>query len=120
MQAIADALRGPLFLKEEIERERQVVIGEYDRNESNPFFKLQAELGKQLYPGQWSRKNVIGDRRRDSDGHAGENARRSRRSTTCLTTRCSSLRATSSPDSVFSLAEKTYGDWARGADPFAR
>jgi zinc protease len=62
LQSIADALRTPLFLKEEIERERQVVIGEYDRNESNPFFKLQAEIGKRLYPGQWSRKNVIGDR----------------------------------------------------------
>jgi zinc protease len=48
MEAIAHALRGPLFLKEEIERERQVVIGEYDRNESNPFFQLQGEITKRL------------------------------------------------------------------------
>ena len=48
IQALADALRGPLFLKEEIDRERQVVIGEYDRNESNPFFRLQEAMGKLL------------------------------------------------------------------------
>jgi len=118
MQAIADALRAPLFLQEELERERQVVIGEYDRNESNPFFRLQAELGKRLYPGQWSRKNVIGDR------------------DVILTVKPAKMREIQhkyyvpnnsvlivtgdvSPDSVFALADKTYGDWKRGPDPFA-
>lgn len=117
MQAIADALRTPLFLQDELERERQVVIGEYDRNESNPFFKLQAEIGKRLYPGQWSRKNVIGDR------------------DVILTVTPAKLREIQRkyyvpnnsvlivtgdvvPDSVFALAEKTFGDWPRGGDPF--
>src|SRR5205085_9196822 len=34
MRFIASALTDPLFLKAELEREREVVIGEYDRNES--------------------------------------------------------------------------------------
>ena len=117
MRAIADALRTPLFLKEEIERERQVVIGEYDRNESNPFFKLQAEVSKRLYPGQWSRKNVIGDR------------------DVILTVTPSKMREIQrkyyvpnnsvlivtgdvTPDSVFALADQIYGDWPKGTDPF--
>ena len=117
MQAIADALRTPLFLKDEIERERQVVIGEYDRNEANPFFKLQAEMGQRLYPGHWSRKNVIGDR------------------DVILTVTTAKLREIQRkyyvpnnsvlivtgdvyPDSVFALAAKAFGDWPRGADPF--
>ena len=118
LQSIADALRTPLFLKEEIERERQVVIGEYDRNESNPFFKLQAEIGKRLYPGQWSRKNVIGDRDVILTVTPAKMREIQRR---YYVPNNSVLIVTGdvNPDSVFALAEKTYGDWPRGADPFA-
>src|SRR5687768_13161677 len=37
---LAAALRYPLFRQDELERERQVVLGEYDRDESSPFFGL--------------------------------------------------------------------------------
>lgn len=117
MQAIADALRTPLFLKEELERERQVVIGEYDRNESNPFFKLQAELGKRLYPGQWSRKNVIGDRDVILTV-TPEKMREIQRKYYVPNNSVLIVTGDVSPDSVFLLAEKKYGDWQRGPDPF--
>lgn len=117
LQAIASALRAPLFLKEELERERQVVIGEYDRNESNPFFKLQAEMGKQLYPGQWSRKNVIGDRDVILTV-TPEKMREIQRKYYVPNNSVLIVTGDVSPDSVFALSEKTYGDWARGADPF--
>jgi zinc protease len=117
MQAIADALRTPLFLKDEIERERQVVIGEYDRNEANPFFKLQTAMGQRLYPGHWSRKNVIGDRDvilTVSTAKLREIQRK------YYVPNNSVLIVTGDvyPDSVFALAAKTFGDWPRGADPF--
>jgi len=118
MQAISDALRSPLFLKEELEREREVVIGEYDRNESNPFFRLQSELGKQLYPGQWSRKNVIGDR----DvilSVTPEKMREIQRKYYVPNNSVLIVTGDITPDSVFALAERTYGDWAKGANPFA-
>jgi zinc protease len=117
MEAIAHALRGPLFLKEEIERERQVVIGEYDRNESNPFFQLQGEITKRLYPGQWSRKNVIGDREVISTVTPAKMREIQRR---YYVPNNSVLIVTGdvTPDTVFALAEKIYGDWARGPDPF--
>ena len=117
MQAIADALRAPLFLKEEIERERQVVIGEYDRNESNPFFKLQSVISKRLYPGQWSRKNVIGDR----DvilGVTPEKMRVIQRKYYVPNNSVLVITGDVTPDSVFALAERTYGDWPKGPDPF--
>src|SRR5690242_9125602 len=117
MEAMADALRGPLFLKEEIERERQVVIGEYDRNESNPFFRLQEAMGKQLYPGQWSRKNVIGDRNVISTVTPAK-MREIQRKFYVPNNSVLIVTGDVSPDSVFGLAEKTYGDWAKGADPF--
>jgi len=150
LQSIADALRTPLFLKEEIERERQVVIGEYDRNESNPFFKLQAEISKRLYPGQWSRKNVIGDRDVILTVTPAKMREIQRKyyvpnnsvlivigdRDVILTVTPAKMREIQrkyyvpnnsvlivtgdvNPDSVFALADKTYGDWPRGADPFA-
>ena len=117
MQAIADALRKPLFLQDEIERERQVVIGEYDRNESSPFFKLQAEIGKRLYPGQWSRKNVIGDREVILTV-TPEKMREIQRKYYKPNNSVLIVTGDVLPDSVFALAEKTLGDWARGEDPF--
>lgn len=117
MQVIAEALRTPLFLKEELERERQVVIGEYDRNESNPFFKLQAEIGKKLYPGQWSRKNVIGDRDVILTV-TPQKMREIQRKYYVPNNSVLIVTGDVNPDSVFTLAERTYGDWQKGQDPF--
>lgn len=62
MRFLAAALLGAQFRRDELERERQVVIGEYDRNESSPFFRLEESMGRKLWTTEWSRKNVIGDR----------------------------------------------------------
>jgi len=62
MEFMKNAIRFPLFLQEELERERPVVIGEYDRNESNPYFYLFKEVSQKLWYKYYSRKNVIGDR----------------------------------------------------------
>src|SRR5215208_3596660 len=59
---LASALRTPLFLREELDRERSVVIGEYDRIESDPFYALNTATGKALWGGAWSRKNPLGER----------------------------------------------------------
>ena len=114
---LAAALTGPLFRSEELERERQVVIGEYDRNESSPFFRLNREMDKLLYPGNFSRKNIIGDRQ------------------VILTTTPEKMRAIQrkyyvpnnsvlivsgdvNPDRVFAAAQRELGAWQKGADPF--
>ena len=62
MRFIAAALRRPLFRKDELERERQVVLGEYDRAESNPFSALTNRTGKVLWGSAWSRKDALGER----------------------------------------------------------
>ena len=118
IQLMSSALRGPKFLSQELERERQVVLGEYDRNESSPFFDLQQETGKALYPGQWSRKNIIGERQVLSTVTPAQMAEIQRRyyvpnNTALIVT------GDVSADTVFALAEKYLGDWAKGEDPFA-
>jgi len=49
MQFMKDAARYPLFDEKEFERERQVVIGEIDRNESNPYYYLNREMTDRLF-----------------------------------------------------------------------
>ena len=117
IELLAAAIEGPLFRRDELERERQVVIGEYDRNESSPFFALQREIDMKLYPGNYSRKNTIGDRQ------------------IVLTTTPEKMRFIQNkyyipnnstlivagdvnPANVFALAERALGSWNRGADPF--
>jgi zinc protease len=117
IQLLASALRAPLFRRDELERERQVVIGEYDRNESSPFFELSRQMDAKLYPGNFSRKDIIGDRQ------------------IILTTTPEKMRTIQNkyyvpnnsalivagdvnPAVVFALAERELGDWRRGSDPF--
>ena len=117
IQLLASALQAPLFRRDELERERQVVIGEYDRNQSSPFFELSRQMDAKLYPGNFSRKDVIGDRQ------------------IVLTTTPEKMRTIQNkyyvpnnsalivagdvnPATVFALVDRALGQWKRGADPF--
>jgi zinc protease len=118
LRFMAAALRTPLFRRDELEREREVVLGEYDRQEASPFFALTTEVTKRVYPGHWSRKNTIGDRdviRTVTPEKMREIQRR------YYVPNNSALIVTGdvTPATVFALAERYYGDWARGPDPFA-
>ena len=53
---MAAALRTPLFRADELAREKEVVIGEYDRQEANPFFALSQAMGHKL----WLRTTGVG------------------------------------------------------------
>ncbi len=119
MELIAAALREPLFLEEELERERQVVLGEYDRNESNPFFQLTRRLGQLLYPGQWSRKNIIGERA-VLETVTPEKLREIQRLYYVPNNSALIVAGDVEPAEVFALAEREFGDWQRAADPFAQ
>jgi zinc protease len=59
MQFMKDATRYPLFDEREFVREKEVVIGEIDRNESNPFFYLAKEMNNRLFFKYPSRKNPL-------------------------------------------------------------
>src|SRR2546423_12534918 len=62
MNFMRDATRYPLFDDREFERERQVVIGEIDRNESEPGYYLNREMNDRLFYKYPSRKNALGNR----------------------------------------------------------
>jgi zinc protease len=55
------AIRFPIYRKEDMEKERPVVDGEFQRAESDPGFTLWHETQKRLWGDLVTRKNPIGD-----------------------------------------------------------
>ncbi|HXG72705.1 MAG TPA: pitrilysin family protein [Gemmatimonadaceae bacterium] len=117
MELLGAALREPLFRKDELERERQVVIGEYDRNESSPFFELSKMMDDKLYPGSFSRKNIIGNRQIILTT-TPEKMREIQRKYYVPNNAALIVTGDVTPAAVFALAERELGQWKRGADPF--
>ena len=62
LQFANHAIRFPTFDKSELNDEIKVVIGEVDRNESNPFYYLQDTLNDKLFYKYPTRKKPLGTR----------------------------------------------------------
>ena len=118
IRLVNDAVRYPTFNDQELKEEIQVVIGEIDRNESDPFFYLNRTLMDKLYFKYPTRKNALGTRQ------------------TVLSATTDKMRLIQSryyvpnnaalvvtgdvrPEEVFRLAEESFGSWKRReTDPF--
>lgn len=115
---LAAALKSPLFRKDELERERAVVIGEYDRNESSPYYQFSTAMDKGLWTTAWSRKNPLGEREvilRTTPEQMRYIQQRYYvpNNTSIIVT------GDVSPERAFALVKASLGDWKRAADPFA-
>jgi zinc protease len=107
----------PLFLQSELERERPVVIGEYDRNESNPFYHLYVAVNKKLWYKHYSRKNVLGER--ETILGADQKKMQTIRDRYYIPNNSALLVAGDiQHEQIFKLAEEQYRDWKKGNDPF--
>jgi zinc protease len=115
---LAAALKAPLFRKEELERERAVVIGEYDRNESSPYYQFSTTLDKALWTTAWSRKNPLGERdvilRTTPEQMRFIQQRYYVPNNTAII-----VTGDITPERAFALVKASLGDWKRAADPFA-
>jgi zinc protease len=113
-----DAIRFPLFEQAELERERPVVLGEYDRKESDPSFHLGRAVDTLLWsPAYYSRKNVIGNRQVISTT-TQEKMRTIQERFYVPNNTALILSGDITPERGFELAERVFGDWPRGGDPF--
>ena len=119
MQFMEDAVRYPLFLQEELVRERPVVTGEFDRNEASPFFQLNRAVDTLLWtPAYYSHKNTIGDRQVILTT-TPEKMREIQRRYYVPNNSALILAGDVTPANGFRLATEIFGDWPRGEDPFA-
>jgi zinc protease len=117
MKFLAAALIHPSFRSDELEREREVVIGEYDRNESNPYFPFTTAMSRALWGSAWSRKNPLGERevieRTTPEKMRAIEERYYVPNNTALI-----VTGDIAPDRAFALAKLIFGGWERAPDPF--
>ena len=119
MQFMEDAARYPLFLQEELVRERPVVTGEFDRNEANPYFQLNRAMDTLLWTtAYYSHKNTIGDRQIILTT-TPEKMREIQHRYYVPNNSALILAGDVTPANGFRMATEVFGDWARGEDPFA-
>jgi zinc protease len=118
MQFMKDAVRYPTFDENEFAREKQVVIGEIDRNESNPFFPLNQEMNNKMFSKYTSRKNPLGNRQTVA-GATTDMMRLIQQRYYVPNNSALVLTGDVNPTEVFKMAQELYGDWARREkDPF--
>ena len=117
MAWLAGALRSPTFAADELRREQEVVLGEYDRAESSPYFGLGQRMDSVLYGDQIGRKNTIG-RREVIRGATPAILREIQRRYYVPNNTLLIVAGDVDPARVFALAGRMFGDWPRGEDPF--
>ncbi len=112
MKYINDAIRYPTFDENELKDEIKVVIGEIDRNESNPFFYLQKELNEKLFYKYPTRKQPLGTRETVTSATVEKmkliQSRYYVPNNTALI-----MTGDIEPQRVFELGEKIFGSWAK-------
>ncbi len=118
LRFMSDAIRTPLFLTDELARETEVVIGEYDRAESDPGFHLHVAVSRALWHTHYVRKNVIGTREVILSTTPAKMSRIQQRfyvpNNSALL-----IAGAVDRDQALQLAATVFGDWPAGPDPFA-
>ncbi|MFN8671356.1 MAG: pitrilysin family protein [Candidatus Sericytochromatia bacterium] len=114
-----DAIRTPLFDEKEIEKEKGAVLGEYDRNESSPFFHLHRAIEQKVYWKYFSRVDVIGDR------NVIKTVTKKKmdviKNKFYVPNNCALIIVGDvEHNKVFNESEKLFKDWKKGEDPFKK
>lgn len=118
LQYMSHSIQVPTFDSQELDDEIRVVVGEIDRNESNPFYYLDRAINDRLYFKYPSRKNPLGTR---ASVLAATTEKMKLIQGRYYVPNNSALVVTgdADPQKVFELAEKYFGKWPRRAvEPF--
>ncbi len=119
MIIMRDALRYPLFDKQELDQEIQIVLDEFSRNEANPFFHLNKAMDQKLWYKYFSRKNVIGDRQVISTC-TPEKMREIQKKFYLPNNTALIIAGDVNTEEIFRMADEMYSDWPAGEDPFIK
>jgi zinc protease len=118
MHFMRDAVRYPLFDEHQFEQEREVVIGELDRHESNPFGFLTSEMNNRLFYKYPSRKDPGGNK--ETVATATTDKMRLIQGRYYVPNNSAIIiTGDITGPAAFSMVEELFGDWPRRAvDPF--
>ena len=119
MRFMRDAARYPLFDEGQFEQERQAILGELDRNESNPYGYLGRAMNDRLFYKYPSRKSPGGNR--DTVRGATTDAMRLIQSRYYVPNNAALIvTGDVTPEAAFRLATELFGDWKQSEDPFVK
>ena len=110
LEFMSNAIRSPLLEKSELERERHVVLNEYDRDASQPGFELYSLKRKILYGSKGYLRDPLGGR------HIIEKATREqllaiKAKVFVPSNSCLLVAGDFDPAQLHGLIEKYFGDW---------
>lgn len=117
VDALADLVRRPRFAKDDLMRERFVVLGEYQRRLSEPAFSLSRSVDQLLWGTGFPQKNTIGDQTAVltvSPEHLDEIFHRYYVPNNAALIVSGDVKA----PAVFEMAHHAFDGWARRGDPF--
>ncbi|MBE7515533.1 MAG: insulinase family protein [Chloracidobacterium sp.] len=119
MHGMRDAMLFPSFDEKEFEQEKQVVLGELDRNLSEPGYYLNKTMMDKLFYKYPSRKSPGGTRETVA---AATTAQMRLIQSRYYVPNNAALVITGDvePEKVFALAQQYFGEWKRGEDPFVK
>jgi zinc protease len=119
MTMMRDAIRYPLFDKQELDQEIVVVLDELNQHRSNPYFYLLDATDKKLWYKYPSRKRPGGDPETVAKA-TPEMMRVIQKKFYIPNNSALVIAGDVTAQEVFKLAEEIYGDWPRGEDPFVK
>jgi zinc protease len=114
-----DAIVSPLFDEKELAREREVVVGEIDRNMSTPGYHFNHEITEHVFFKYPSRKNPLGDAK---TVRAATQEKMRTIQARYYVPNNSALVITGdvkAPE-IFARADALYAGWQKGPDPFGK
>ncbi len=114
-----DATMYPLFDQAELERERPVVIGEYDRNEANPPYHLFVAFAKKMWGNYYNRKNALGERSTILAA-TKEQMQTIQKKFYVPNNSALLIAGDVKAEEVFKLAEDMFGKWEKAEEPFIK
>ena len=114
------AIRFPIYRMEDMQQERKVVDGEFQRAESDPGFQLSFEVSKKVWGDLFTRKNAIGIHNIINTATPEKMMVIKNKyyfPNNSLLTICGDVKH----EAAFAMAEKIFGDWASsGYDPIKK
>lgn len=119
LEFMYNAITSPKFDAEEFEKEKQVVIGEIERNESSPYYWFGEAMEDELWTAHPSRKDPLGDR--DTVTNASVDQMRTMKDRYYVPNNSALLIAGDvEPEEAFALVEAKFSKWEKGPAPFEK
>jgi zinc protease len=114
---MATAITSPLFHEVELQKQRDIVLGEFDRNEALPLFNFGRKIARALWGDHISRKEPLGERSMISNA-TREQMRTIQRKYYIPNNSLLIVAGDVKLDEVKPLVAKYFEKWQAGPDPF--